>query len=211
MEELLEQYADRKHLYERYCQSVVNMLANLLEDRGFKYQLQWRLKSPESLLRKAQRKQPAGRPPLALGDIDDVAGVRVILYIDGDRRRLVRELRAEFSGTVRLLHKRKQSGYEATHLIVALGEKRLCLSEYKKFAGLKCEIQVTSILNHAWSEIEHDIFYKPYFESAGAPRREFAVERRRIRLILDRHIRKANVEFGRIVRAVRRRTQPARP
>jgi putative GTP pyrophosphokinase len=28
--------------------------------------------------------------------------------------------------------------------------------EYKKFAGIRCEIQITSILRHAWSEIEHE-------------------------------------------------------
>lgn len=210
MEGLLDQYGERKHLYERYCQAVANMMANLLEDRGYKYHLQWRVKEPESLLRKARRKQPPGKPPLALADIDDVAGVRVILYIDSDRKSFVREVRREFSGTVRLRNKKKRSGYEATHLIVALGEKRLRLSEYKKFEGLKCEIQVTSILKHAWSEIEHDIFYKPYFETAGDAQRLFAVERKKIRFILDHHIKKANDEFEKIVRVVRRRTGAAR-
>jgi hypothetical protein len=28
--------------------------------------------------------------------------------------------------------------------------------EYKKYAGVWCEIQITSILRHAWSEIEHE-------------------------------------------------------
>lgn len=206
MEELLEQYRAKKQLYERYCRAIANMLSNLLEDRGLKHHLQVRVKEADSLVAKARRKRLAGGAPLSLDEIDDVAGVRVILYIDSDRKSFVRDVRREFSGKTRLKNKKKRSGYEATHLIVSLGEKRLGLSEYRKFAGLKCEIQVTSILNHAWAEIEHDIFYKPFFETAGDQARAFAEEKKRIRMILDRHIKKANDEFGRIIRAVRKRT-----
>ena len=63
METLLAQYRSQKNLYERYCQAIGNMLSNLLEDRGYKYHLQWRVKEPESLRRKAQRKRPAGKLP----------------------------------------------------------------------------------------------------------------------------------------------------
>lgn len=210
-QELLEEYRSKKNLYERYCQAIGNMLSNLLEDRGYKHHLQWRVKEAESLRRKVERKQRAGMPPLALGDVDDVAGVRVILYLDGERRRFVREIRQELSGRIRIKNKKKASGYEATHLIVALGEKRLGLSEYRKFAGLKCEIQVTSILNHAWSEIEHDIFYKPFFEeAAGGDPQKFAGEKRQIKLILGRYIKKANSEFDKVIRSVHRRTAAAR-
>ena len=34
-------------------------------------------------------------------------------------------------------------------------------AEYQKYKGLKCEIQILTILFHAWSEVEHDIIYKP--------------------------------------------------
>ena len=133
--------------------------------------------------------------------------MRVILYIDSERKKFVREIRQELSGKIRIKNKKKRSGYEATHLIITLGEKRLGLSEYKKFAGLKCEIQVTSILNHAWSEIEHDIFYKPFFETTGYDSADtFTEEKRKIRLILEHHIKKANSAFEAIIRAVRRRT-----
>ncbi len=35
-------------------------------------------------------------------------------------------------------------------------KKRVTDVEYKKFLDVRCEIQITSILRHAWSEIEHD-------------------------------------------------------
>lgn len=50
--------------------------------------------------------------------------------------------------------------YTANHFIVSLRPDRLALAEYADFAGLRCEIQVVTILNHAWAELEHDIIYK---------------------------------------------------
>ena len=41
-----------------------------------------------------------------------------------------------------------------------LGSNRRKLSEYKKFDGLVAEIQIRTVLQHAWAEIEHDIRYK---------------------------------------------------
>ena len=47
-------------------------------------------------------------------------------------------------------------GYHALNYICCHAKKRLADVEYKKYAGVWCEIQVTSILRHAWSEIEHE-------------------------------------------------------
>lgn len=46
------------------------------------------------------------------------------------------------------------------HKIVSLSESRTCLSEYRNYKGLKAEIQIRSILQHAWAEMEHDLGYK---------------------------------------------------
>ena len=50
--------------------------------------------------------------------------------------------------------------YVANHYIVSLNDARTSLPEYSRFAGLKCEIQIQTILNHAWSETTHNIIYK---------------------------------------------------
>jgi putative GTP pyrophosphokinase len=46
------------------------------------------------------------------------------------------------------------------HYIAQLNTARSALVEYRKFSGIKFEIQIRSILQHAWAEIEHDLGYK---------------------------------------------------
>jgi len=65
-----------------------------------------------------------------------------------------------------LLEKHKHFGYRANHYIISLDTKRTSLNEYKRFYGLKCEVQVKTLLQHAWAEIEHDIGYKPGQDTA---------------------------------------------
>jgi ppGpp synthetase/RelA/SpoT-type nucleotidyltranferase len=60
------------------------------------------------------------------------------------------------------------SGYGALHFIVGLPSRlarRIALPE-SAWRELKIEIQVGTVVMHAWSEVEHDIIYKP---SDGMP------------------------------------------
>ena len=42
--------------------------------------------------------------------------------------------------------------YRARHYVVSLKHDRLALPRYSRFAGMRCEIQIQTTLNHAWSE-----------------------------------------------------------
>jgi hypothetical protein len=52
------------------------------------------------------------------------------------------------------------SGYSAVHYRVQLKGYELSEPD-KKYAAAKVEIQVASVLMHAWSEVNHDLAYKP--------------------------------------------------
>lgn len=52
------------------------------------------------------------------------------------------------------------SGYWANHYRVQLKEDELSESEIR-YGAAKVEIQVASVLMHAWAEVEHDLVYKP--------------------------------------------------
>jgi hypothetical protein len=59
-----------------------------------------------------------------------------------------------------LLEEEEKLGYQSIHYLVQFGAVRCGLPEYARFAGMTAEIQVRTILQHAWAEIEHDIQYK---------------------------------------------------
>ena len=72
-----------------------------------------------------------------------------------------------------VLKEEERFGYQSVHYIVSLTENRTTLTEYRRYKDLVAEIQVRTVLQHAWAEIEHDIQYKS-IETIPAPyRRRF--------------------------------------
>ena len=51
-------------------------------------------------------------------------------------------------------------GYLSVHYVVQFRSSRIKLLEYDAFDGLRFEIQVRTLLQHAWAAIEHDRNYK---------------------------------------------------
>lgn len=158
---IVTEYHERALVYYDFLAAMHNILVSLLDQRGFKYQISRRLKTVESIREKIGKRSRGGKVYGRLADVEDVAGIRVVFLLERDKRRFLAALSSELTrDKLELEHHRKASGYRATHVLAQLGRKRLALHEYRRFAGLKCEIQLTSALYHAWSEIEHDILYK---------------------------------------------------
>ena len=102
-------------------------------------------------------------------DIVDLAGVRVALYFPGEREEVGKIVRTlfllvadpkEFPTSARPTYKKRFSGYWATHYRVRIPDGSLNESQ-KRYSEAKVEVQVASVLMHAWSEVEHDLVYKP--------------------------------------------------
>jgi putative GTP pyrophosphokinase len=155
------EYRKKSLLYRNFCATMQNLLVNLLDNKGFKYQISNRIKSLDSIKEKIKRNEAKGKIYRRLSDIGDVAGVRIVFYLESDKRRFINALYKEFTpDKLKMEEHHVERGYRSTHVVARFGKKRLSLNEYRNFAGLKCELQLTSALYHAWSEIEHDIFYK---------------------------------------------------
>jgi ppGpp synthetase/RelA/SpoT-type nucleotidyltranferase len=120
-----------------------------------------RPKSLESAFWKVLRKSYA-KPDEQL---TDKISVRVIYY-ENDVDRIVKSLAEEFEiDATRSTDKRaalglRSFGYRSVHLIARLKGFRAASADYAALRGLWFEIQVRSILEHAWAEIEHEIVYK---------------------------------------------------
>lgn len=93
--------------------------------------------------------------------------------------------------------------YTANHYVVELSDDRLKLPEYSEFEGLRCEIQIQTVLNHAWSETAHDITYKKPDDSDFGKHVLDAIDNR-LAKIMKQHLKPAGYEFQKIQRDHRR-------
>ena len=82
-------------------------------------------------------------------------------------------LTSDRNGISRALLQEERFGYQSEHYLVKLKNNRTELPEYSLHRGLIAEIQVRTILQHAWAEIEHDIQYKSSITIPNTIRRRF--------------------------------------
>lgn len=96
----------------------------------------------------------------------DVSGVRVVTFIESEVLSVTELLKQSFTVLpAKSLNKSEelgdsQVGYRSIHLVCELGPDRLALPEYKPFKGMLFELQIRTVLQHAWAEIDHDRGYK---------------------------------------------------
>ena len=121
-----------------------------------------RAKHPDSLRAKLRRKVYVDPET----EVTDRIGGRIITYYRDDVDRIAERLKREFeidetnSVDKRQLLGLKQFGYRSVHLIARLTPPRASMPEYDSLKGTWFEIQIRSVLEHAWAEIEHEVVYK---------------------------------------------------
>lgn len=156
--------------YEAFAETVRFILEQaLLAAEGVPrpQSIQCRAKAIKSLRRRLAEVHNLDTQTLEL-DRRDLAGARLIFYTNNDVDRFLKSplIRENFEieeDSTRIHHPNPENNgkqYRADHYTVRLSEDRIRLPEYARFAGLRCEIQIQTILNHAWSETSHDILYK---------------------------------------------------
>lgn len=144
----------------------------LIGPRGVRAIVTHRAKRPAKLRAKLQErdklKQYASSQQIR-DDIPDLAGVRIALYFPGDRQ-IVRSIleenfKVEEQRTFPLHDKPKRrgkrfDGYHADHYRLFMQDSRVDAAD-KQYTNARIEVQVGSVLMHAWAEVEHDLIYKP--------------------------------------------------
>ncbi|WP_158598551.1 GTP pyrophosphokinase family protein [Achromobacter sp. K91] len=149
--------------HARLTETIEPLVRALLHDAGIPFlAVTGRTKTLESAEQKIQDKKYSN-PELQLMDL---TGIRIILYVESDVTRAVELMRTAFrvddenSVDKDKSLSVKEAGYRSVHLICDIGRARARLKEYASFGQLKFEIQVRTVLQHAWAELEHDKNYK---------------------------------------------------
>jgi ppGpp synthetase/RelA/SpoT-type nucleotidyltranferase len=160
-------YAEIQPELREVTEGFVRLVTTLLDDAGINYlSVTGRAKSVASFAAKADRTAD-GRPLYAdpLEEITDQIGVRVITYLHSD----VAAVADLLGDQLRVLDDRDMGeetarqgrfGYASRHLLVAVDPTRSAPPAYEPLRRRRAQVQVRTILQHAWAEFEHAIRYK---------------------------------------------------
>ncbi len=175
---VMKQYDNEKNRYQNFGDAVKYLLKTLLFNASIEYNaITYRIKERESLSRKIDTK---GDKYGDLAELTDIVGIRIITYYADDVDKIADIVEREFDiDKENSIDKRKalepdRFGYCSVHYVVGIHSKRLKLEEYSAYKDLKCEIQIRSVLQHAWAEIEHDLGYKSAITVPRDIRRDFS-------------------------------------
>lgn len=199
--------------YAEFAETVADILgAAIKADPTYRLQqLQSRGKDPASLKVKLEKLDPAASD--AIEDVvKDLAGCRVVFYTNDDVRRFLESdmLQRNFvidRRRTKVHHPVPDSAtesllFQSDNIVVQLDEQRSVLPEYVRFRGMRCEIQVQTTINHAWSEMEHDLYkLKPV---VGFGQDLYGQIQTRFDKVMREHLMPAGYEFQKIVDDYRR-------
>ena len=207
----LEEYKQKYSLYVSFSKIVSKILETAIEEASatgnYKYNLQhipYRAKEYDSL--KARLSEKDCEPNSDIDELrKDLAGCRIIFYYNTDVNVFLNSgiIQENFKVIEYKIHGPTDKTdtvndvYTANHFIVELDDARQDLSEYCKYKGLKCEIQIHTILNHALAETAHDITYKKPVSSNFGANILKAIDQRLLD-IWEKHLKPAGYEFQKI-------------
>jgi ppGpp synthetase/RelA/SpoT-type nucleotidyltranferase len=166
----VSEFALVRSLYEDFAWVVRDILQDAIERKSLKISsIEARAKKFDSFGEKAIT--PSDRNPEKpkylnpMEDITDLAGVRIITFFPRHVELVGDCIREEFDVVECVDHvatrqQEERLGYLSVHYLIRLKENRTRLPEYKRFATLIAEVQVRTVMQHAWAEIEHDVQYK---------------------------------------------------
>jgi ppGpp synthetase/RelA/SpoT-type nucleotidyltranferase len=176
---LMSAYDSKISLYDDFRFAAEAVLRELVRLEGVRvHSITSRTKTRDSFSEKLGRDTKDGYEELC--DVTDLIGIRVITHIEDEVDKIGDLIQREFVvDGANSVDKRQaldpdRFGYLSLHYVCSFDESRTRLAENRRFSGLKFEVQVRSILQHAWAEIEHDLGYKAGSVIPAAMRRRFS-------------------------------------
>ncbi|MCR5724772.1 MAG: tetratricopeptide repeat protein [Treponema sp.] len=176
-----------QHVYDSYRPFLAKIMSQIEADLKNTIKLasmptyKSRIKTFASYYRKILRlKTEEAEVSTKLVTLTDMMGIRVICAFLEDLPEVVRQVKAnyavkevEYKGAEQTF---REFGYESIHVLIGIPEK--CMEEARHLypdievpEGIVCEIQIRTILQDAWAEVEHELIYKTEFTPFDMPLR----------------------------------------
>ena len=152
-EGIMQEYRDHLPLLQQKAAEIYETLKSTLNDAGLLVAaIEYRVKAEESLAGKLELK---GQKYGTLADITDIIGLRVITFyiddVDKVASAVERLFTVDWENSVdkRKIHEIDSFGYLSLHYICS-----------QKGFPYSFEIQMRTVLQHAWANMNHDTGYK---------------------------------------------------
>lgn len=164
--EIFKKYQELRPKFEQFCEKIKEIIEHELnsEENQIEHLPNiYRIKEFDSFLKKIHRKKCYDYP---FDVINDLLGVRVITYYESDLKKVENLILDQFEQVEPPEDKKddlssSEFGYRSIHYIVKLDKKRKNLPECRDYRDLYAEIQIRTISQQAWAEIQHQLEYKP--------------------------------------------------
>lgn len=205
-DELLAQYRSLMPVYNKMVEVIPEMLKDFFDKKGIVVAaVEQRVKSENSLAGKLKLKGDKYRD---IYDITDIVGVRVITFYTDDVDKVASVLERLFeidwenSIDKRKIHDIDSFGYLSLHYICRIPELSYTMPGHPELNKIRFEVQMRTVLQHAWSNMDHDTGYKSGVEIPKIYKRNLSRLAGMLELVDD--------EFSRIRRELndyRRRVQ----
>ncbi len=167
IEEMFYEFLELEHLYESAAELVKAQLNIYDTEFSMKFQrnpihgIESRIKSPQSIVGKLQKKGLPLSAKSAQKHLMDIAGIRVVCYYVNDIYAIAELLstRDDFK-LIKIkdyIRNPKPSGYRSLHMIVMVP---VYLATCRK--EVPVEIQIRTIAMDFWASLEHQLRYKTH-------------------------------------------------
>lgn len=164
--------------FELVTSAVRKQLENELKNRNILAWVSSRTKTTDSLSQKLWKRALGEDESIRkdyqkeediFADLADLSGLRVALYFPSERLATTELIKSMYKclevksfpeSAVKPDFAKRFSGYWAQHVRINVMGAEVGLNANLGFQEFRCEIQIGSVIMHAWSEVEHDILYK---------------------------------------------------
>lgn len=161
--DVISWYVENRPTYKLLAGKVEVLLSELFDSNDISYHM---ISSRAKTIESVKDKVAGDKYDNPKEQIQDFSGIRIITYVEDEIESICKiiedifEIDEDNSANKSDALGIDKVGYKSVHYVASLDKRRLELPEYHKYKNKCFEIQVRTILQHAWAEIEHDRNYK---------------------------------------------------
>lgn len=165
---IMEEYREQLPDFEKLLEVVKKLLyTSVAENHLYINAIEGRVKAEDSLAGKLERKAGKYR---TLSDLTDILGVRIITFYSNEVDKIAalvgRIFEIDWTNSIdkRKMHEINSFGYNSLHYICRVPKETFFDPECPQLNEIRFEVQMRTLLQHAWAVLDHDTGYKSGFE-----------------------------------------------